>query len=96
MNLPQRHRDTETEGKSDREMTRFKLSISASLRLSVSPSLWLCVSVASLFCLIASAAARVKIAGGGKWFIKFIHMTKLNEANLDYESKWASLTFEIR
>ncbi|HEX2487922.1 MAG TPA: hypothetical protein VHR27_00885 [Blastocatellia bacterium] len=52
--------------------------------------------MASLFCLIASAAARVKIAGGGKWFIKFIHMTKLNEANLDYESKWASLTFEIR
>jgi Domain of unknown function (DUF4198) len=40
--------------------------------------------------------ARVKLAGGGKWFVKFIHMTKLNDANLDYESKWASLTFEVR
>jgi Domain of unknown function (DUF4198) len=44
----------------------------------------------------SNGVARVKLAGGGKWFIKFIHMTKLNEANLDYESKWASLTFEVR
>jgi hypothetical protein len=44
----------------------------------------------------SSGVARVKLAGRGKWFVKFIHMTKLNEANLDYESKWASLTFEIR
>jgi Domain of unknown function (DUF4198) len=44
----------------------------------------------------ANGVARVKLTGGGKWFVKFIHMTKLNEANLDYESKWASLTFEIR
>jgi hypothetical protein len=35
-------------------------------------------------------------AGAGKWFIKFIHMTPLSEPNLKYESKWASLTFEIR
>jgi uncharacterized GH25 family protein len=40
--------------------------------------------------------ARVKLTGAGRWFIKFIHMTKLGEPNLDYESKWASLTFEIR
>jgi Domain of unknown function (DUF4198) len=57
MNLPRRHGDTETEGKSDRGMTRFNLSVSPSPRLSVSPSLCLCVSVASLICLIASAAA---------------------------------------
>ncbi len=44
----------------------------------------------------ANGVARVKLSGGGKWFVKFIHMTKLNEANLDYESKWASMTFEIR
>jgi Domain of unknown function (DUF4198) len=44
----------------------------------------------------SNGVARVKLAGRGKWFVKFIHMTKLNEANLDYESKWASLTFEIR
>jgi hypothetical protein len=40
--------------------------------------------------------ARVKLAGAGKWYIKFIHMTPLSNPNLNYESKWASLTFEIR
>ena len=40
--------------------------------------------------------ARVKLAGAGKWYIKFIHMTPLSDPNLNYESKWASLTFEIR
>lgn len=40
--------------------------------------------------------ARIKLGGAGKWFIKFIHMTPLSEPNLNYESKWASLTFEIR
>lgn len=40
--------------------------------------------------------ARIKLAGRGKWFVKFIHMTKLKQADLDYESQWASLTFEIR
>lgn len=44
----------------------------------------------------SNGIARVKLAGGGKWFVKFIHMTKLNQADLDYESKWAALTFEIR
>lgn len=39
--------------------------------------------------------ARVKLAGAGKWYIKFIHMTPLDDPNLNYESKWASLTFEI-
>jgi hypothetical protein len=44
----------------------------------------------------AQGIARIKLAGQGKWFVKFIHMTRLNEPKLDYESKWASLTFEIR
>ena len=44
----------------------------------------------------SNGVVSVKISGGGKWFVKFIHMTKLSEANLDYESKWASLAFEIR
>jgi hypothetical protein len=43
----------------------------------------------------SNGVARVKLHGGGKWFVKFIHRTKLNESNLDYESEWASLTFEI-
>ncbi len=40
--------------------------------------------------------ARIRLRGAGKWFIKFIHMTPLSEPNLNYESKWASLTFEIK
>jgi hypothetical protein len=44
----------------------------------------------------ANGIARVKLAGRGKWFVKFIHMTKLKQSDLDYESQWASLTFEIR
>lgn len=44
----------------------------------------------------AKGIARIKITRAGKWFIKFIHMTPISEPNLNYESKWASLTFEIR
>lgn len=44
----------------------------------------------------AIGLARIKLRGAGKWYIKFIHMTPLSEPNLDYESKWASLTFEIK
>lgn len=32
----------------------------------------------------------------GRWYVKFIHMVRVTEAGLDYESKWATLTFEIR
>jgi Domain of unknown function (DUF4198) len=43
-----------------------------------------------------SGVATFKLAGGGKWYVKFIHMTALSQPDLNYESKWASLTFEIR
>jgi uncharacterized GH25 family protein len=32
----------------------------------------------------------------GLWYIKFINMVKTSAEGLDYESKWATLTFEIR
>ncbi|HVH67167.1 MAG TPA: DUF4198 domain-containing protein [Gemmatimonadales bacterium] len=32
----------------------------------------------------------------GKWYVKFIHMVRRTEPALDYESKWATLTFELR
>jgi len=32
----------------------------------------------------------------GKWYVKFIHMVRATEPGLDYESKWATLTFESR
>jgi hypothetical protein len=71
----------------------LNLIIPQSLCRSVSPSL--CLSFPGVRA-DANGVARVKLAGGGKWFVKFIHMTKLSESNLDYESKWASLTFEIK
>jgi uncharacterized GH25 family protein len=40
--------------------------------------------------------ARIKLAGPGKWYVKFIHMRPLSEPGLDYESKWATLTFQIK
>jgi hypothetical protein len=44
----------------------------------------------------AGGLATFKLAGAGKWYVKFIHMTPLSHPDLNYESKWASLTFEIR
>ena len=32
----------------------------------------------------------------GKWYIKFINMQKTDEEEIDYESKWATLSFAIR
>ncbi len=43
----------------------------------------------------AGGLATFKLAGAGKWYVKFIHMTPLLHADLNYESKWASLTFEV-
>ncbi|MCA1589819.1 MAG: DUF4198 domain-containing protein [Acidobacteria bacterium] len=39
---------------------------------------------------------RVRLAGAGKWYVKFINMAKLDDPNLNYESKWTTLTFEIK
>jgi uncharacterized GH25 family protein len=32
----------------------------------------------------------------GRWYVKFIHMVKTGEEGLEYESKWATLTFAVR
>jgi uncharacterized GH25 family protein len=39
---------------------------------------------------------RVQLSGAGKWYAKFINMVKVDDPKLNYESKWATLTFEIR
>lgn len=44
----------------------------------------------------AKGIARFKLSGAGKWFVKMIHMESAREAGLNYESKWATLTFEIK
>ena len=32
----------------------------------------------------------------GTWYVKFIHMTRVAEDDVNYESKWATVTFAIR
>ncbi|HRJ88389.1 MAG TPA: DUF4198 domain-containing protein [Pyrinomonadaceae bacterium] len=39
---------------------------------------------------------KVKLTAAGKWYAKFINMVKIDDPKLNYESKWATLTFEIK
>lgn len=43
----------------------------------------------------ADGVARVRVDGPGRWYIKFVHMAEVSEPELDYESKWATLTFAV-
>ena len=40
--------------------------------------------------------ARIPISKAGEWYVKFIHMEPATDQGIDYESKWATLTFEVR
>ena len=40
--------------------------------------------------------AKIKLGGTGKWYVKFINMMRLSDKKINYESKWATLTFELR
>jgi uncharacterized GH25 family protein len=40
--------------------------------------------------------AKIKLTGAGKWYVKFINMTRTDDPKINYESKWATLTFEIK
>lgn len=41
--------------------------------------------------------ARIPLHSRGQWYVKFIHMVpEYQDPNIDYESKWANLTFELR
>ena len=40
--------------------------------------------------------ASLLISQHGHWYIRTIHMVRSNETGVDYESNWATLTFEIR
>ncbi|MGD9628606.1 MAG: DUF4198 domain-containing protein [Pyrinomonadaceae bacterium] len=44
----------------------------------------------------AKGIVKLKLDGSGKWYVKFINMAKLDDPNLNYESKWTTLTFEIK
>ena len=44
----------------------------------------------------ASGVARIRLTGKGHWYVKFINMEPFTgPEKIDYESKWATLTFEI-
>ncbi len=44
----------------------------------------------------ANGEASFVLHTAGKWYVKFIAMERSGEADLDYESKWATLSFEVR
>jgi hypothetical protein len=44
----------------------------------------------------ADGSASVPIGAAGHWYVKFIHMARIDQPDFDYESKWATLTFEVR
>jgi hypothetical protein len=44
----------------------------------------------------AQGVARFAIRGPGKWYIKFIHMVPVRGDSVNYQSKWATLTFQVR
>jgi uncharacterized protein DUF4198 len=44
----------------------------------------------------ANGVAEVTPDSAGRWYVKFVHMARATEPGLDYQSKWATLTFETR
>jgi len=44
----------------------------------------------------SNGVAAVTLDAAGRWYVKFVHMARATQPGLDYESKWATLTFEIR
>ena len=45
----------------------------------------------------SAGVARFRLGSRGAWYVKFIHMERVaGDASIDYESKWATLTFAVR
>jgi hypothetical protein len=45
----------------------------------------------------ADGVTRVPLRSAGVWYVKFIHMARASgDTTIDYESKWATLTFQVR
>ncbi len=44
----------------------------------------------------ADGVARIELPHDGRWFVRLIHMRPSVEDGVDYESNWATLTFELR
>ncbi len=39
--------------------------------------------------------ARIEVTREGRWYARLIRMIEVNEEEVDYESNWATLTFEV-
>ena len=44
----------------------------------------------------ADGVAAIPLSVPGNWYIKFINLTRVKGDSVDYESKWATLTFQVR
>jgi uncharacterized GH25 family protein len=45
----------------------------------------------------SAGVARIRLRSPGLWYVKFIHMAPPQaDTTIDYESKWATLTFQVR
>lgn len=44
----------------------------------------------------SSGVASIPLRTRGIWYIKFINMARIQGDTVDYESKWATLTFQVR
>lgn len=44
----------------------------------------------------SAGIAKFALSAPGKWYIKFIHMVPVTGDSVNYESKWATLTFQVR
>ncbi|MDE2805597.1 MAG: DUF4198 domain-containing protein [Gemmatimonadota bacterium] len=45
----------------------------------------------------ADGVAAIPLSGAGRWYVRTIHMVETTaEPEVDYESNWATLTFEVR
>jgi uncharacterized GH25 family protein len=43
-----------------------------------------------------AGVARFVLGAVGRWYVKFIHMVPVSGDSVNYESKWATLTFQMR
>jgi uncharacterized GH25 family protein len=44
----------------------------------------------------ANGVAQIPLSQAGRWYVRLIHMVPVEEADLDYESNWATLTFQVQ
>lgn len=43
-----------------------------------------------------AGVARFDLVHAGRWYVRLIHMVEANEEDVDYDSNWTTLTFEIQ